>query len=361
MHRRLLLAAPLVLLAVPARAVPDEGSFRALNRAVVEGAVLPGFRGFAAASGGFATALAALAKAPGEPAPLAAARQAWTEALLAWQAVRPYRFGPAARFSRWQRVQSWPGPGDVLGQALDLAVRRREAGLLDVRADSLSNIATLGLPAAERLLFGPEAAARLAAADAEAAYRAALLGAIGATVAAIGRDLLEGWAAGAEPYAAVMIEPRQPYATPRDATLELLRALHLAVRLVAAPALAEALAENDPGKLENWRSGLSGRSWGAQVAAARQAFRTGFAPALERDGQGALAAELGGGFDRLATAAALPWPAEAALADPPAEGGGRRAALQSLQRQAARLAAQLAEQLAPALGLPSGFDALTAE
>jgi predicted lipoprotein len=358
MHRRLLLAAPLALAATQARAAPDEAGFRALNRAVVEGAVLPGYRAFASAAGGFAGALAALAKSPGEPAPLAAARQGWTEAMLAWQAVRPFRFGPAAMFSRAPRVQSWPGPGDVIGQALETAVRRRDAGLLDVRPDSLSNVATLGLPAAERLLFGPEAASRLAAADAEAAYRAALLGAIGATLAAIGRDLLDAWAAGSEPYAGVMIDPRPPYATPRDATLELLRALHLAVRLVAGPALTEALAAGRADRLENWRSGLSARAWGAQLAAARQVFRTGFAPALERDGQGALAAALMQAFDQAVTAAALPWPAEAALADATPD---RRAGLEALRRQAAALAERLAVQLAPALGLPSGFDALPPE
>ena len=355
MHRRLLLAAPLVLAAFPARAVPDEASLRALNKAVVEGAVLPGYRGFASAAGGFAAALATLAKSPGEAAPLAAARQNWAEAMLAWQAVRALRFGPAAMFSRAPRVQSWPGPGDVIGQSLDTAVRRRDATLLEVRSDTLSNVATLGLPAAERLLFGPEAASRLAAADAEAAYRAALLGAIGATLAAIGRDLLEAWAAGPEPFASVMIDPRPPYAAPRDATQELLRALQLAVRQVAGPALADALQAGSMDRLENWRAGLSGRAWVAQMAAARQMFRSGFAPALERDGQGALALSLGQEFDRVVLAATLPWPAEAAFGEAVPE---RRATLRALQQQAAALADRLAGELAPALGLPTGFSAL---
>ncbi|MBO1074759.1 imelysin family protein [Roseomonas marmotae] len=356
MHRRLLLAASASLLAMPAMAAPDEAGYRALNRAVVEGAVLPGYRAFAAAATAFAATLAALAKAPADPAALQAARQGWMEAMLAWQGVRYLRFGPAELFSRHQRVQVWPDPRDAVGRDLSEAIARRDAALLDVRPESLSNVAVLGLPAAERLLFGDAAAARLAAGDAEAAYRAALLGAIGATQAAIGRDMLEGWTAGPNPYAAVMIEPRPPYNEPKDATMELLRALYGALDAVASRKLTEALTTGQPQRLEAWRSELSGRCLLATLAAARLMFRSGFAATLEKDGQGELAARISEGFDQvIATATALSMPIEQALGEP-----AGRAGLQSLQRQAVALRDLLAERLPPALGLPSPVTSLEA-
>lgn len=358
MHRRMLIVAAPALLLAPGRllAAPDEGALRALNRAVVETAVLPGYRAFATAATSFAASLAALGKAPAEATTLQAARQGWVEAMLAWQGVRHLRFGPAELFSRHQRVQIWPDPQDTVGRDLGEAIARRDAALLEVRPESLSNITTLGLPAAERLLFGDAAALRLAAGDAEAAYRAALLGAVGATLAAIARDMLEGWSTGPNPYAAVIVEPRAPYASPKEATLELFRAMHGAVGSVAGRKLSEALASGQPQRLESWRAELSGRELAANVAAARAMFRGGFGPALEKDGQGELAALLTRAFEAATAAAeALPLPIERALADPE-----RRGSVAALQVQAVALRDLLAERLPPALGIPSAVTPLEA-
>lgn len=356
MRRRMLIAAAPALLLMPRLAwgMPDDAALRALNRGVVEAAILPGYRAFAGAATSFAANLAALGKAPADAATLRAARQGWTEAMLAWQGVRHLRFGPAELFSRHQRVQVWPDPQDTVGRDLGEAIGRRDAALLDVRPESLSNVTTLGLPAAERLLFGEGAAVRLAAGDAEAAYRAALLGAVGATLAAIARDMLEGWSTGPNPYATVIVEPRAPYAAPKDATLELFRAMHGAVESVAGRKLAEALATSQPQRLEAWRAELSGRILAVDVTAARAMFRGGFGPALERDGQGELAGLLSRAFDStVAAAEALPLPIEQALADPE-----RRPRIVVLQQEAAALRDLLAERLPPALGIPSAITTL---
>jgi len=356
MHRRhLLFAAPALLLAAPARAAPDDAAFRALNKAVVEGAILPGYRAFATATTSFAGALAALAKSPAEAAALAGARKGFTESMLAWQGVQHLRFGPADLFSRHQRVQFWPDPEDTIGRDLAEAIARRDATLLDVRPNALTNVTTLGLPAAERLLFGEEAVTRLAAADAEAAYRAALLGAIGGTLAAIARDTMEGWTSGENPYAAVMIEPRAPYAEPKDATVELARALFWAVEGVAGRKLARALEAGQPHLLESWRSGLSGQNLAANMAAARQFYAPGFATALDKAGQKELAAQLTAGFEAAVAAAnALPLPVEDTIADP-----ARREPIEALRREAEGLKVLLGQRLATALGIPQGFGALS--
>ncbi|MDB5370223.1 MAG: Imelysin [Roseomonas sp.] len=356
-RRSLLFAAPALLVAHAALAVPDEAGFRALNKAVVEGVVLPGYRLFAGTTAAFAGTLAALAKAPAEPAPLEAARRGWADTMLAWQGIQHLRFGPADLFSRHQRIQFWPDPRGAIDGDLADAIGRRDAALLEVRPNAISNVTALGLPAAERLLFDGDAAQKLATADAEAAYRAALLGAIGATLAAIGRDMLEGWTSGENPYAAVMIDPRMPYASPKEATLELFKAMHAAVRAVSDRKLGLAADTGQVQLLEAWRARLSGPCVAADIVAARQMFRAGFGPALEKDGQGEVAALLTGAFEQAAAAAAaLPLPIEEALADPT-----RRAQVQALRREATALKALMAQHLPRALDLPQVSDVLATD
>ncbi|EHM02082.1 Imelysin [Acetobacteraceae bacterium AT-5844] len=352
MHRRhLLFATPALLLAAPAWAAPDDASLRALNRAVVEGAILPGYRAFATATTNFAGALVALTKAPTEPAALGAARKGFADSMLAWQGVQHLRFGPADLFSRHQRIQFWPDPKDTVGEDLAEVIARRDASLLEVRPNALANITTLGLPAAERLLFGEEAAAKLAGADADAAYRAALLGTIGGTLAAIARDVMEGWTTGDNPYAVVIIEPRAPYAGPREATLELFRAMNSAVEAVGGRKLARALETSEPQALESWRSRLSGQNIAANIAAARQMYASGFAAVLERAGEKDLAAQLTQGFESATSAAAaLPLPLEDALTDP-----ARRGEVELLQQRARALRPLLGERLGAVLGAPAAL------
>ncbi len=353
-RRHLLLAAPALALAAPAHAAPDDGVLRALNKAVVDGVILPGYRGFATATTSFAGALVALGKAPGDVAAQEAARKGFSESMLAWQRVQNIRFGPADLFSRHQRIQSWPDPQDRVGEDLADAIARRDAGLLDVRPNALTNVTTLGLPAAERLLFGADASARLGAADAEAAYRAALLGAVGGTLAAIARDIMEGWTAGENPYATVIIEPRAPYAAPKDATLELFRSLRAALDVVATRKLGRPLEAGQPQSLESWRSGLSGQNIVANITAARQIYTQGFAPALDKMGEKSLAADLTQGFEATsAAAAALSLPLEEAFAD-----AARRETAEALRRQVQTLRVALDDRLGGLLGAPAALDTL---
>jgi predicted lipoprotein len=85
-------------------------------------------------------------------------------------------------------------------------------------------------------------------------------------------------------------------------------------------------------------------------------FRGGFGPALERDGQGELAALLTRAFDSAGAAAeALPLPIEQSLADP--EG---RARVQALRQEAVSLRDLLTARLPAALGIPSAVTTLEA-
>ncbi|WP_160936606.1 imelysin family protein [Teichococcus coralli] len=357
--RRATLALPAALLIGPrgAAAAPDEEGYRALNRAVVEQVLLPGYRRFAEATANFAAQLDTLARSPAEAAPLQAARQGFAETVLAWEGVQPIRLGPADLFSRHARIQSWPDPEEHVGRDLAAAIAAREPAVLEARPQGLGNVTVQGLPALERLLFGEDAAARLAAGGAEAGYRAALLRTIGGNLATLARDILAGWSTDEKPFAATLIAPRPPYAAPREATQDLFRLLRDTVRNVAIRKLERPLG-GDPAAarsdlLEWRRSGLSGQAIQANLALGRDMAVLGFAPALEKAGEGELAELLRRAFEQVvATAKDLPLPLKAAIADP-----ARRPLVVRLQREATVLLALLAQRLPPVLDIRPGVTA----
>jgi len=351
--RRAALAMPAALLLGPrgAGAVPDEDGYRALNRAVVEQVLLPAYRRFAEATANFAAQLDTLARAPSEATPLQAARQGFAQTVLAWEGVQPVRFGPADLFSRHARIQTWPDPKDSVGRDLAAAIAARDPAVLEARPQGLGNVAVQGLPALERLLFGEDAAAALAAGDAGAGYRAALLRTIGGNLATLARDILAGWTTDESPYATTLTGPRAPYAAPKEATQELFKLLHGTVRNVALYKLERPLggdaASAQPALLEWWRSGLSGQAIQANLVLARDMASAGFAPALEKAGEGELAELLRRAFERVvATAKDLPLPLKAAITDPT-----RRPQVVRLQREATVLLALLAQRLPPVLDI----------
>ncbi|MDJ0389352.1 imelysin family protein [Roseomonas sp. E05] len=357
--RRAVLALPAALLLGPrsAGAAPDEEGYRTLNRAVVEQVLLPAYRRFAEATANFAAQLDTLARNPAEAAPWQAARQGFGQTVLAWEGVQPVRFGPADLFSRHARIQTWPDPQDSIGHDLAAAVAARDPAVLEARPQGLGNVTVQGLPALERLLFGEDAAERLAAGDAEAGYRAALLRTIGGNLATLARDILAGWTTDENPYATTLTGPRQPYAAPREAAQELFKLLHSTVGSVAARKLERPLGSDAtaarPALLEWWRSGLSGQAIQANLVLARDMASAGFVPVIEKAGDGELAELLRRAFEQVVTTArGLPLPLKTAITDP-----ARRAPVIRLQREATVLQALLAQRLPPALDIQPGVAA----
>ncbi|WP_159997910.1 imelysin family protein [Roseomonas sp. 18066] len=356
-RRSALTLTALLLAPLPAAAAPDEAACRALNRAAVEQVLLPAYRRFAAATANLAARLDTLARTPAEDASLNAAREGFAEAFLTWQAVQHLRFGPADLFSRHERIQFWPDPRNAIGRDLAAAIAGRDTATLEARPNALGQVTTQGLPALERLLQGDEAVARLRAGDAEAGYRAALLRAIGGNLATLAQDLLAGWTGGEQPFGRVLVEPRSPYATPREATLELFKALYSAIEVVADRKLSRPLGSSPSTSrmqlLEAWRSGLSGQAIQANIIAARALWSTAFAPAVQAS-DAELAALLTRAFDQVnATAAGLPLPLETDFGIQ-----GRRDAALLLQKEAAALKLLLSTRLPPVLDIPLGFNAL---
>ncbi len=333
---RLLLAALLLLSSHVAEAATD---YRAINEAAVRGHIQPRFAKLDAATQSLADAAAA---GCGDPAAL---RRAWTETMRAWQAVQHLRFGPALLQNRHQRFAFWPDPrNSVPRQLADLF----QAGQLPSFATG--SVAVQGLTALERELFDAGEAAKLASEP----FRCSWAQAAARNLAEMGNALHAEWRDGGA-YPKEFIAAKGdlvPYKEPKEATLDLFKALHQAIELVADHKLARPLGktvkDQRPQMAELWRSRQSGPAVAIDIEAARDLFKV-FAPRLENR---LLATDLTKRLDDLAVRT-KDLDLDTALAD-----ASKRAMLDRLRADATTLKTLLAEKLAPALDIPVGFNAL---
>jgi predicted lipoprotein len=93
-----------VLAAAPARA---QSPLEQLNQALVDGVIIPGYEGFAAAAAALETATSEFCAEP-TPQRLAAARETFADAMLAWQRVQPVVFGPIVAGARASVISCFP-------------------------------------------------------------------------------------------------------------------------------------------------------------------------------------------------------------------------------------------------------------
>ncbi|MGE0724976.1 MAG: imelysin family protein, partial [Alphaproteobacteria bacterium] len=107
--RRWMAAVVLALALAPgARAATiDDGVYRRLNQALVDGHIVPRYRALADATEGLDRAARAHCAAP-SAAHLVALRKAYHEGVDSWQAIQHVRFGPVEYLSRAQRFAFWP-------------------------------------------------------------------------------------------------------------------------------------------------------------------------------------------------------------------------------------------------------------
>ena len=331
---RLLLAALLLLSAQAARAATD---YRAINDAAVREHIQPRFATLEAATRRLA------ATAEGGCGNLDPLRHDWIEAMRAWQGAQHLRFGPALLKNRHQRFAFWPDPrNSVPRQMADLF----QAGQLPAFAGG--SVAVQGLTALERVLFDPAEAAKLGTEP----FRCSWAQAVARNLAEMGAALNADWQSEYPTQFVAAAGDLVPYKEPKEATLDLFKALHQAVELVADHKLAQPLGKTPkdqrPQQAELWRSRQSGTAIAVDIDAARDLFKV-FAPRLENR---ALATDLTKRLDDLARRT-RDLDLDAALAD-----AAKRPMLDKLRADAATLKTLFAEELAPALDIPVGFNAL---
>jgi uncharacterized protein len=347
-----LLTCLVVLLPVAAHAA--EPDYKALNNAAVTKHILPRYLALSEAMTQFERE--ARGFCAGDRRNLAGVRQSWLSAMRTWQSIQHVRFGPIDLFNRQQRLAFWPDPRNVAGRQIGEVLASRDKALLAPERLVTGSVAVQGLSAAERLLWGDDAA-KISAAGEDAQFRCAYLTAIATNLATIARETRNDWAAPPRDYAKSFIASSGEgimHVSPQDGTLDIFKSLYAAVELVGDHKLARPLGadwrKSKPRLAEFWRSASSGVAIAANLDAARDLYRTISPFVTDR----ALDAELKRRLDGIATLAlALGGPLESVIADKT-----RRPAAERLRADIVQIKTLLAERLTAALGIPLGFNAL---
>lgn len=349
------LAIFLLLIATPGHTV-EAGAYTALNKAAIETHILPRYDALVTATAGLKAAAKSYCAAPATQ-PLVDLQAAFGATMDAWQDIQHVRFGPIDWFFRSQRFAFWPDPRNTIGKQMAELLSKHQSGAVDPDLLAKGSVATQGLPALERLIFGEDANKLKSGAD--AAYRCRYVEAIATNLAQMAKDTQAAWKDGGErAFAAVMLETARsdaPYREPQEATLELFKALYLAVELAAdhklARPLGAALKDARPRLAESWRSGRSLRNIQRNLAAAHDLYLSSFAAAVADK---AVDAAIRDGFTRsVAAANAIRLPFETAVQDAKA-----RPQAEALAVELLALKKQLGERLPSALDIPAGFNAL---
>ncbi len=349
------LAALSIFAAMPGHAV-EASTYAAMNRAAVEAHILPRYDALVVATGSLDAAAKSYCAAP-TSRPVTELQAAFGATMDAWEDIQHVRFGPVDWFFRSQRFAFWPDPRNTIGKQMGEVLSKHAAGSIDADLLAKGSVAIQGLPAMERLIFGEEAAKLKSGPD--AAYRCHYVEAIAINLARIAQDTRAAWREGGDKaFAAVMLDttkPDAPYREEQEATLELFKALYLAVELASDHKLARPLgaSANDarPRLAQAWRSERSLRNIQRNLLAARDLYLTAFAPAVTDK---ALDSAIREAFGRvLITASALKQPLETAVQDKTA-----RPLAEKLAAEALALKKLLGDRLPPALDIPVGFNAL---
>jgi predicted lipoprotein len=355
---RFIASALTVLLLLSARTghAVEAQVYATLNKIAIERHILPRYASLVTATGTLDVAAHAYCAAPAT-LPIQPLREAFGKTMDAWQDIQHVRFGPIDWFFRSQRFAFWPDPRNTIGKQMADLLSRHQSGSVDPELLAKGSVATQGLPALERLIFGDDAD-KLKAGD-DAAYRCRYVEAITINLVRMAKETEAAWREGGDKaFAAVMQDggkPDAPYREPQEATLELFKALYLAVELAAdhklGRPLGAALKDARPRLSESWRSERSLRNIQRNIEAAQNLYMTAFATAVpDKSVDGAIREAF---TKSLAVAGAVKPPLEATVQDK-----ATRPQAEALAAELLALKKLLGERLPPALDIPVGFNAL---
>ncbi|MBL9034344.1 MAG: imelysin family protein [Rhodospirillaceae bacterium] len=362
MTRGLIAFLLLVLAAGPAQAL-TEAQYANAVRETAHAVIVPGYADLAKATAALHGDLATLCTAPDE-AGLDQARKAFAVTLQRWARVQFLGLGPIAEHQRAARIEYWPDKRNVVGRQLADVLARQDSAALEAQRFAATSVGVQGLPALERLLFEVDALSAIAADAPGAAFRCALLAAIGGNLETIADEVLAGWTGGESPFLQRLDQPdpeSEDLATSHDAAARLLNDLLTATIVLRdmkllAP-LGETPAKAKPQAAEFWRSGQSLAVLRANLEGLRELFGTdgGLGGLLRATPDGApVAAAFAATLEQAFLAAdRITLPLGEAAADT-----AQRKEVTALAEQLLRLRDLLAGPIAADLNLPIGFNAL---
>jgi hypothetical protein len=354
----------LVLLLIGLTAAPGARGpsvFEQLNRELTDAVIVPGYLNFVAATASLETAVSGFCATPTTER-LSAARQAFEQAMLAWQHVQPIGFGPIVSGARHSIIQLFPDRRGAISRQLSRALAAKDPALVAPDGLEGKSVALTGFPALEQILYDDERLPGPGGSGPDADYACALASAISRNLAGIAAAVLDDWQrpGGFRDTMLTAAAGNEAYFTAEDASADLLKSLHTALQSVIAlkleAPLGASLAEAKPRRAESWRSELSLADIRANLETAQALYASpgGFGAALDAlsdDDQldGAIRQGFASAFAQLD---AIKLPLSAAVADPAA-----RAQVEALLAAVKELRRLVAEQLAPALSLLVGFNA----
>jgi predicted lipoprotein len=193
-HRRAALSGIIAVLLAVTHALPavafDHDAFarRALDQHIV-----PGYRQFSAAADAQQATTAALCATPTDQA-LAAARNAFGEALQAWGRLEHIRFGPIVEQNRYAGLLFWPDPRGIARRQIERALSQQDKDVLTAETLAEKSVALQGFTALDILLFAA-GSENLAKSVPASALRCGYASAVAKTIARVAKDTLQAWSA----------------------------------------------------------------------------------------------------------------------------------------------------------------------
>ena len=197
-------ALTIALLCLGASAAHAEADHAGIARAALEQYIRPGYTDLAESAEALSQSVGALCEQPSATA-LKGAQTAFAATVAAWSKIEPIRFGPVAEADRYERIFYWPDPKGLGGRQVHEALAKQDQGVTDSKALAGKSVALQGLPALEDLLYGDGAEALVKGAG-PAAFRCRFAASIAANVAAMTKEIEQGWQKGA-PYTKAYLEP----------------------------------------------------------------------------------------------------------------------------------------------------------
>ncbi len=357
MARRLLLVTFALLMCLrPAAAEP---SHEAMNRAVLEGILLPLHERYAAAMAALPSPVEGLCQAP-DAAGLERAQAAFVAALDAWQRLQPVAFGPVVAAGALSRIEFWPDKHGTAGRQLRRALADADPALLKEGVAGQS-VALQSLTALEQLLFARDGQPPAGAADAKGRFACQLALAIARFQAELAARIVAGLQ-GPDGFAQAFAEAaagNDQFFDAAEASGALLKSIAgslnaIVVQKLEGP-LGEGRDEAKPSLAESWRSGRSLANIQANLGTIEAVYETpgGLGSWLPAAGQVAaheqLRAALHEATRRLAE---VPAPLDVAVAD-----AGLRPEIEAATEAVKTVRQLMANQVAAAAGLSIGFNA----
>jgi predicted lipoprotein len=348
---RILLLALLVLTAPDAAAQ----SYGELNATLVDQVVVPAYERYADAIEELPASIEALCASPDQER-LAAAQQAWREAMRAWQHAQPISFGPVVDQGLAPQIEFWPDKHGTAGRQFSQAMADRDPSLLDPAELPGKSVGLTSMVSLERLLFGDDVLE-----PDGGDYACAWAFALARHQEGLAEALADAWA-GPDGFGAVVAGAdagNDEFFSAYDPAAALYRSLadtlDGAIQVKLEPPMGDSIEAARGKRAENWRSGMALPSVAANLETARALYATagGFGDLLlALGGDPALDEQLCAGFDQaLQTAREIPMPLVEAVEDPAA-----REQVQQLVDQIKQLREPIRGPVAAALGFSLGFN-----